>query len=90
MIRKLDYDEAREYAIKSIRDFLEGTGRQLDWDGFISIPLGFADLEDLQRFCNELSETHPPTAKGWYCSETGLGLLRDRLNDLENNSAAGL
>jgi hypothetical protein len=82
MIRKLDYEEAREYAIRSIRDFLEGTGRPMDWDDFISIPLGFADLEDLRKFCSELWETHPPAEKGWYCNAAGLGLLRERLNDL--------
>jgi len=87
MIRKMDYAESRTYAIKSIRYFLEGTGGKWDWDDFIGIPLGFPDLEDLQRFCNELSETHPPTVKGWFCSEEGLSSLRNRLADLEGNAS---
>jgi hypothetical protein len=46
VIRKMDFAESRAYAIKSIRDFLEGTGEKWDWDDFISKPLGFPDLED--------------------------------------------
>lgn len=42
----MDFAESRAYAIKSIRDFLEGTGEKWDWDDFISKPLGFPDLED--------------------------------------------
>jgi hypothetical protein len=87
MIRKMDYADSRAYAIKSIRDFLEGTGGKWDWDDFISIPLGFPDLEELQSFCNQLSESHPPTARGWFCSEEGLRRLRGRLADLEGNAS---
>jgi hypothetical protein len=84
MARKVDYDESRKYAIETIRNFLDGTGGAYDWDDFISLPLGYADLEELQRFCNELSETHPPAKKsGWYCSEGGFRVLRARLEDLE-------
>ena len=86
MVWKMDYVESRKYAIKSMRDFLEGTGGKWDWDDFISLPLGYPDLEEIQRFCNELSETHPPAQKGGgYCSEEGFRLLRDRLEDLESD-----
>jgi hypothetical protein len=88
MNRKMDYGESRAYAIKSICDFLGGTGGKWDWDDFISMPLGFPDLEDLQRFCIALSAIHPPTLRGWYCSEEGLRSLRVRLEDLKGNASA--
>ncbi len=88
MIRKMDYAESREYAIKNIRDFLEGTGGDGDWDDFISLPLVYPDLEELQRSCIALPATHPPTLRGWYCSKEGLGSLRGRLADLEGNASA--
>ncbi len=86
MTRKIDYVESRNYAVKSMRDFLEGTGGDWDWDDFISLPLGYPDLEEIQRFCNELSEIHPPAKKGGgYCSEEGFRVLRTRLEDLESD-----
>lgn len=85
MARKMEYAEARKYAIETIRNFLDGTGGKWDWDDFISIPLGYPGLESLQQFCNELSETHPPNIKGWYCGEGGFRVLRALLEELENN-----
>jgi hypothetical protein len=40
MAQKMDYRESRQYAIKVIRDFLDGTCGDYDWDDFISLPLG--------------------------------------------------
>lgn len=86
MAQKMDYAESRKYAIETIQNFLDGTGGAWDWDDFISLSLGYPDLEQVQRFCNELSETHPPAKKGGgYCSEEGFSKLRALLADLENN-----
>ncbi len=85
MAQKMDYAESRKYAIETIRNFLDGTGGDYDWDDFISLPLGYLDLEELQRFCNELSESHRPGAQGGYCSEEGFRVLRSRLDNLEAN-----
>jgi hypothetical protein len=85
MAWKMDYAASRKYAIESIRNFLDGTGGKWDWDDFISLPLRYPDLEEVQRFCNGLSETHPPVTRGWYCSEEGLLELRALLDDLESN-----
>jgi hypothetical protein len=86
MARKMDYEEARKYTIETIRNFLDGTGGKWDWDNFISLPLGYPGLEEVQRFCNELSETHPPVKKsGAYCSEDGFRELRALLEGLESN-----
>lgn len=85
MARKMDYEEARNYTIETIRNFLDGTGGDWDWDDFISLRLEYQDLEEMQRFCIALPCTHPPVAKSWYCSEEGLRTLRARLDDLEHN-----
>jgi hypothetical protein len=85
MARKMDYAESRGYAIDAIRNFLNGTGGDWDWDDFISIPPGYPVLEELQRFCNNLSFTHPPGNKGGYCSEEGFRELRVRLEELEED-----
>ncbi len=83
MAGKLSYAEAREYAISSIRNFLDGTGGKWDWDDFTLIPTGFPDLEAVQNFCAFLSITHPhPSA---YCSEEGFNLMRQKLEELERN-----
>ncbi len=86
MARKLNYSEERMYAIKSIRDFLEGTGGEWDWDDFISIPTGFPDLEAVQNFCAFLSVIHPdPVA---YCNKEGFDLMRQKLKELEIAASA--
>jgi hypothetical protein len=69
MARKMEYAEARRYAIETVRNFLDGTGGDWDSDDFISLPLGHQDLEDLQQFCSNLSFTYPPEKGGGYCSE---------------------
>ena len=66
-----------------MRNFLGGTGGDWDWDDFISIPLGYPDLEELQQFSNLLSQTHPAGKGGGYCNEEGFRLLRYRLDALE-------
>ena len=85
MARKMDYEEVRKCTIETIRNLLDGTSRDYDWDDFISLPLGYPGLEEVQRFCNELSETHPPGPKGGYCSEEGFRELRALLEGLERN-----
>ncbi len=42
--------DVRRAALKSIRDFLDGTGEKWDWDDFISIPTGYPELEAVQKF----------------------------------------
>lgn len=88
MARKMDYAESRRYAIASIRNFLNGTGGDWDWDDFTSIPPGYPDLEELQQFGNSLSFSHPPGAKGGYCNDEGFRQLRARLDELEKDHRA--
>lgn len=85
MARTLSYAEARQYAITSIRDFLEGAGGEWDWDDFTSIPTGFPDLEAVQNFCAHLSVTHPHP--GAYCSQEGFNLMRQKLEELERDAS---
>lgn len=85
MARKMDYAESRRYAIETIRNFLNGTGGDWDWDDFISLPLGYPDLEELQRYCTSLSFIYPAKEKNHYCSEEGFRELRARLAELEKD-----
>jgi hypothetical protein len=84
--RKIPYAEAREDAIKSIREFLDGTGGEWDWDDFISVPTGFKDLDELRGFCSGLHYSHPSTKRNEYCNEEGFELLRKKLKDLEDKN----
>jgi hypothetical protein len=86
LMAQLDYEEAREYVITSIRDSLNGTGGQWDWDDFISRPTGFPDLEAVQSFCAGLSSSHPHPVM--YCSEEGLTFMRRKLEELEANGSS--
>jgi hypothetical protein len=86
MAHKPNYAEARQYVIKSIRDFLDGTGGEWDWDDFISFPTGFPDLEAVQNFCAGLSGSHPHSV--WYCNEEGFNLMRRKLEDLEGSTSS--
>jgi hypothetical protein len=85
MARKLNHAEARQYAIGSIRDFLEGAGGKWDWDDFISIPTGFPDLEAVQNLCAHMSATHPHPVD--YCNEEGFNLMRQKLEELERDAS---
>lgn len=81
--------EARQYAIRSIRDFLEGTGRPFDWDDFTSSPLGFPDLDEIRQLCLELPAAFPPQNDREYCNDIGLVALRQSLEVLEADADPG-
>lgn len=83
------YGEARKYAIRSIRNFLEGTGGAFDWDDFTSTPLGFPDLDEIRRLCVELPAKYPPRNDREYCNDAGLFALRQTLDGLEAEADPG-
>lgn len=39
------YKETEDYVIKTIRDFLTGTGGTWDWDNFITFPTGYPEWD---------------------------------------------
>lgn len=81
----MDYAESRPYAIDTIRNFLNGTGVDWDWDDFTSIPLGYPDLEELQQFLQRFV-VHSPGKGGRYCNEEGFRQLRAQLEELERDA----
>ena len=77
------YQQAREYTIQSIRDFLDHTGGPWDWDDFTSCPMKYPDLEAVRQFCIGLRGHYPPEDTLTYCNELGLIELRKKLEQLE-------
>jgi hypothetical protein len=77
------YEEQRAYVVLSIRDFLDGTGGDWDWDDFTSFPTGYPELDAVQDFCLGLPNDYPPTEKGGWCNSDGLRALRQKLQQLE-------
>ena len=69
-----------------IRDFLDGTGGKWDWDDFISARSDDPWLDDIRRACAELAERYPPARQDHYCSDEGLGVLRELLAQLNASS----
>jgi hypothetical protein len=70
---------AREEKIvveKYLRDFVERTGGNYDWDDFISIPCRDPKLEEIRRFCGSADRLFPPREKDHYCSEAGVQTMR--------------
>ena len=83
--KKLTYEETEDYVIKTIREFLDGTGGTRDLDNFISFPTGYPEWDALQDFCPALSNDYPPTANGGWCNEDGIRAQRHKLDQLERN-----
>jgi hypothetical protein len=86
---KPPYEEQRVYVIKSIRDFLKGTGGKWEWDDFMSIPTGYPELETVQKFCLTISDEYPPIKRGGWCNAEGLRELERKLDELEHSDFVG-
>jgi hypothetical protein len=67
---------------RRIRQFLDGTGGEWDWDDFTSFPISHSRLGDVRKACCELPNRFPPRKSGWYCDEDGMQLLRDLASGL--------
>jgi hypothetical protein len=76
----------REQVAETIEAFINGTGRQWDWDGFISIRLDDAELEAIRQKCITIPDQFPPTTKTEYCSGAGLQVMRELVQSLRQNS----
>ena len=76
-----------EEIAKTIEDFINGTGRQWDWDGFTSIRLDDPELEAIRQRCVAIPAEFPPTTRGAYCSDAGLQVMRDLLQGLRAQPA---
>lgn len=69
---------------ETIEAFVNGTGRQWDWDGFTSIRLDDPELEAIRQKCVALPAEFPPSAKTAYCSDAGLQVMRDLVQSLRS------
>ena len=66
----------RQQVAETIEAFVNGTGRQWDWDGFISIRLDDPDLEAVRQKCISIRDEYPPANRTDYCNETGMEVMR--------------
>ena len=60
----------------TIEGFVNGTGKQWDWDGFTSIRLDDAELEAIRKQIVDLPTNFPPEQPGDYCSPAGMEKMR--------------
>ena len=82
---------AREEKIaveRFIRDFVEGTGGDYDWDHFISVPFTDPELEEIRQFCSSTDRLFPATEKGHWCSAAGVQAMCDIQQRLQREIAA--
>jgi hypothetical protein len=72
----------REEIANTIEGFVNGTGRQWDWDGFTSIRIDDPDLEAIRQKCLSVRDEYPPAKLTDYCSEAGMEFMRKLATDL--------
>lgn len=77
--------EEMRAALDSVRDFLEGTGGDWDWDDFLSVPARDPNAKRLQGFCRQLTHDFPPETRTEYCSRSGMERLRAVLDETIHN-----
>ena len=76
----------REEVANTIEGFVNGTGRQWDWDGFTSIRIDEPDLEAVRQKCLSVRDEFPPAKLTDYCSEAGMEAMRKLATDLRAGS----
>jgi len=77
----------REEVAETIDGFINGTGRQWDWDGFTSIRIDDPELEEIRKRCVALPTEFPPSAPKDYCGEAGMQVMRDLAQGLRAQPA---
>jgi hypothetical protein len=70
----------------TIEGFVNGTGDQWAWDGFISLRLDDPELEAVRQKCVAIRDEFPPSDPRAYCSDAGLGAMRQIVQDLRARS----
>jgi hypothetical protein len=66
----------------TIEGFVNGTGDQWAWDGFISIRLDDAELEAIREKCVAIRDEFPPADPRAYCSDAGFAVMRQIVQEL--------
>ena len=77
----------REEVANTLDGFINGTGRQWDWDGFTSIRIDDPELEEIRKRCVALPVEFPPANPKEYCSAAGIQVMRDLLQGLRAQPA---
>ena len=73
-----------------IDGFVNGTGKQWDWDGFTSIRLDDPELEAIRKQIVALPVECPPSSPKDYCNETGMDKMRQMVRDLRSRAGAAV
>jgi hypothetical protein len=77
-----------EDVASTIEGFVNGTGKQWDWDGFTSIRLDDPELEAIRKQILDLPGEFPPANPRDYCSEAGMEKMRQMVQELRGGSVA--
>jgi hypothetical protein len=77
----------REEVASTIDGFINGTGRQWDWDGFTSIRIDDPELEEIRKRCVALPVEFPPSTTKEYCNEAGMQVMRELAQGLRSQPA---
>jgi hypothetical protein len=85
--REHTVDMTADEVAATIEDFLDGRGRQWDWDNFLSFEITDPRLEAIRERCNRLSEEFPPGGRGGYCGPEGVDVMRRFIRELRESSA---
>ncbi|PYJ08387.1 MAG: hypothetical protein DMF06_12880 [Verrucomicrobia bacterium] len=77
----------REQVAETIEAFVNGTGRQWDWDGFTSIRIDDPELEAVRKKCVAMPDEFPPSTTKEYCGEAGMQVMRELAQGLRTQPA---
>ncbi len=77
----------REEVANAIDGFVNGTGRQWDWDGFTSIRIDDPELEAIRQRCISARDEFPPEKTSDYCSPAGMEAMREMVSELRTRAA---
>ena len=69
----------------TIERFVDGICRAWEWDDFCSFEIIDPQLEAIRIRCVGLPQEFPTTQKGYYCSETGMEVLRGMAKELRRS-----
>jgi hypothetical protein len=75
-----------EEVATTIEGFVNGAGRQWDWDGFTSIRIDDPELEAIRQKCLSVRDEYPPAKPTDYCGEAGMEAMRKLASELRSRS----
>ena len=75
-----------EEVANTIEGFVNGTGKQWDWDGFTSIRLDDPELEAIRKKVVDLPVEFPPVNPEDYCGAAGMEQMRQMVAELRGRA----